>query len=282
MSQKQTGDARCTSSAIDATEDLEENMPGPSNLSNVLSKEDQTDLESSSISHYDIGNFIQRSSSLSYDEKIDFHKIVGHQRALLLGSSSMTSKHSKLKTKIKLLQPRWFDQHKWLYHSAHDYFKGGCCLIVDFVQQLVPCEEEHCLSETGNTKLILSLGSPKPKLESVSFLQWMIANTRIFHMLLFSNRLPTPCDIRDYLQYTVKVMHLAKNMTGYLYYIAMMNFTVYRVLMGALGVQIIIVFTKLFWSPDTISVLLALRKGGQGPREVRHFCYHIPYNRIDR
>ena len=70
-SQKQTGDAGCTSSAIDATEDLEESMPGPSHLSNVQSKEDQTDLESSSISHYDIGNFIQRSSSLSYNEKID-------------------------------------------------------------------------------------------------------------------------------------------------------------------------------------------------------------------
>ena len=69
--QKQTGDAGCTSSAIDATEDLKETMPGPSHLSNVSSKEDQTDLESSSISHYGIGNFIQRSSSLSYNEKID-------------------------------------------------------------------------------------------------------------------------------------------------------------------------------------------------------------------
>ena len=53
-SQKQTGDAGCTSSAIDATEDIEESMPGPGHLSNVQSKEDQTDLESSSISH----NFI--------------------------------------------------------------------------------------------------------------------------------------------------------------------------------------------------------------------------------
>ena len=59
-SQKQTGDAGCTSSATDATEDLEESMPGPSHLSNVQSKEDQTNLESSSISQYDIGNFIQR------------------------------------------------------------------------------------------------------------------------------------------------------------------------------------------------------------------------------
>ena len=34
-SQKQTGDAGCTSSAIDATEDLEESMHGPGHLSNV-------------------------------------------------------------------------------------------------------------------------------------------------------------------------------------------------------------------------------------------------------
>ena len=40
-SQKQTGDAGCTSSAIDATEDLEESMPRPCHLSNVQSKEDQ-------------------------------------------------------------------------------------------------------------------------------------------------------------------------------------------------------------------------------------------------
>ena len=101
-SQKQTGDAGCTSSAIDATEDLEESMLGPSHLSNVQSKEDQTDLESSSISHYDIGNFIQRSSSLSYNEKIDILQNCWKPTSLLLGSSSMTSKHSKLKTEIKL------------------------------------------------------------------------------------------------------------------------------------------------------------------------------------
>ena len=35
---------------------LEKSMPGPSHLSNIQSKEDQTDLESSSISHYGIGN----------------------------------------------------------------------------------------------------------------------------------------------------------------------------------------------------------------------------------
>ena len=107
-SQKQTGDAGCT---IDATEDLEESMPGPSRLSNVQSKEDQTDLESSSISHYVIGNFIQRSSSLSYKQQYD----------------QQTFK-TKDRNKVISFQPRWFDQHKWLYYSAHDDFKGGWCL----------------------------------------------------------------------------------------------------------------------------------------------------------
>ena len=37
----------------------------------------------------------------------------------------------------------------------------------------------------------------------------MIANTRIFHSLLFAGKLPTARDIRDYLAYTVKVMELA-------------------------------------------------------------------------
>ena len=37
-SQKQTGDAGCTSSAIDTTEELEESMQGPSHLSNLQSK----------------------------------------------------------------------------------------------------------------------------------------------------------------------------------------------------------------------------------------------------
>ena len=57
--------------------------------------------------------------------------------------------------------------------------------------------------------LVLSHGQQRPRLSNVSWQQWVIANTRIFHALLFSSKLPTLQDIRDYLAYTVKVMELA-------------------------------------------------------------------------
>ena len=129
-SQKQTSDTGCTSSAIDATEDLEESMPGPSHLSNVQSKEDQTDLESSSISHYDIGNFIQRSSSLSYNEKIDILQNCWKPTSSFTRKQQYDQQTFKTidRNKVISFQPKWFDQHKWLYYSAHDDFKGGWCL----------------------------------------------------------------------------------------------------------------------------------------------------------
>ena len=43
-------------------------------------------------------------------------------------------------------------------------------------------------------------------------LPWVVANTRIFHHLLFANKLPTSRDLRDYLAYTVKIMELGANM----------------------------------------------------------------------
>ncbi len=57
--------------------------------------------------------------------------------------------------------------------------------------------------------LVLSHGQQRPRLSNVSWQQWVIANTRIFHALLFSSKVPTLQDIRDYLAYTVKVMELA-------------------------------------------------------------------------
>ena len=105
-------------------------MPGPSYLSNVQSKEDQTDLESSSISHYDIGNFIQRSSSLSYNEKIDILQNCWKPTSSFTRKQQYDKQTFKTKDRNKVIsfQPRWFDQHKWLYYSAHDDFKGGWCL----------------------------------------------------------------------------------------------------------------------------------------------------------
>ena len=58
-------------------------------------------------------------------------------------------------------------------------------------------------------RLVVAYGQQRPRLESVTLTQWVIANTRIFHTLLFANKLPTPRDVKEYLAYTVKVMELA-------------------------------------------------------------------------
>ena len=81
--------------------------------------------------------------------------------------------------------------------------------IVDFIPSIVPQETEEVLSHMGHSRLVLSYGQQRPRLSSVSWQQWVIANTCIFHALLFSSKLPTTQDIRDYLAYTVKVMELA-------------------------------------------------------------------------
>ena len=74
-------------------------------------------------------------------------------------------------------------------------------------------EEEKVITGDSHTKLTFSIGSTKPKLESVTVEQYSIANLRIFYELLFSNRLPTMEDIREYLSFSIKVMELAKRYT---------------------------------------------------------------------
>ena len=71
--------------------------------------------------------------------------------------------------------------------------------IIDFIDKLVPNSDEHTISEVGSTRLLVSFGSKKPKLESVSLAQWVIGNTRIFHTLLQLGRLPSQADVKHYL-----------------------------------------------------------------------------------
>ena len=81
--------------------------------------------------------------------------------------------------------------------------------IVDFFLSIVPQTTEEVISDMGHSPLILSHGQQHPRLSNVSWQQRVIANTRIFHALLFSSKLPTLQDTRDFLAYTVKVMELA-------------------------------------------------------------------------
>ena len=81
--------------------------------------------------------------------------------------------------------------------------------IVDFVDKIVTNTEDRTISDLGNTKLVISSGPKKPKLESLSIAQWVVGNTRIFHSLLSSGKLPFAQDVQHYLAYTVKIMELS-------------------------------------------------------------------------
>ena len=62
--------------------------------------------------------------------------------------------------------------------------------IIDFVDNIVPREDKRTLSDGGNTKLIVSYGPKKPRLEQVTLNQWVVStNTRIFNNLLASYKL---------------------------------------------------------------------------------------------
>ena len=78
--------------------------------------------------------------------------------------------------------------------------------------RLRPTEEEKVIStDSGSqTKLLLSIGHKKPKLENISVEEYGIANLRIFYELLTSAKLPTAADIRDYLSYSIKIFELAR------------------------------------------------------------------------
>ena len=81
-------------------------------------------------------------------------------------------------------------------------------LIIDFVTNIVPQEEEETLGNQGSAKIVVTYGPKKPKLEFISIPQWVVANTRIFYTLLPESKLSTQSAIQDYLAYTVEIMEL--------------------------------------------------------------------------
>ena len=98
---------------------------------------------------------------------------------------------------------------------SSDTGQGKPLRVVDFVSRLCPVEEEKVISTDSGytTKLMLSFGGNKVKLESITIEQFNIANLRIFYELLSSNKLPTSDDLRDYLSYSIKVLELARKYT---------------------------------------------------------------------
>ena len=63
--------------------------------------------------------------------------------------------------------------------------------IVDFLSNIVSKESEKTLTDLGGSHLVISYGQQRPRLESVTLSQWVVANTQIFHNLLSANKLPT-------------------------------------------------------------------------------------------
>ena len=131
------------------------------------------------------------------------------------------------------LSTAWFPQHNSFQHSSYQspppsqefdanasasemFFKprkiakgNKPSLIVDFVTNIIPQDEEETLSNQGQAKIVVSYGPKKPKLETVTVQQWVIANTRIFYSLLAEGKLAGQKAIQDYLIYTVKEMELS-------------------------------------------------------------------------
>ena len=62
-------------------------------------------------------------------------------------------------------------------------------IIVDFVDNIVPREDERTISDGGNAKLIVSYGPKKPKLEQVTLQQWVVSKATIFYNLLANRKL---------------------------------------------------------------------------------------------
>lgn len=81
--------------------------------------------------------------------------------------------------------------------------------IVDFLDNIVAKHEERTIADGGNTKLVVSYGLKRPRLEQVSLPQWVVSNTRIFYNLLFRRMLSTQSDVQNYLAYTIKIMELS-------------------------------------------------------------------------
>lgn len=87
-------------------------------------------------------------------------------------------------------------------------------LIPDFVSSLpVVLEEdqETVLGASGGTQIILKTNhEKKPKLTSITFLQWSAANFRIMHTFVKEGALSSMTDIMSYISYGTKVSELAK------------------------------------------------------------------------
>ena len=115
---------------------------------------------------------------------------------------------------------------------SNDGTRGKPLRIIDFVSRARPTEEEKILSYDRNCKLSFILNDSKPKLKNVTVEQFSIANLRIFYELLFSKKLGTMQEVREYLSYSVKILELA---TKYSWESVLLYDDEYRILQHTYG-----------------------------------------------
>lgn len=86
--------------------------------------------------------------------------------------------------------------------------------IVDYVPSLCIDNNEQILSSQDGSEIVLKTGAKKPKLESVSQMQWVAANSRILAKLLLEGKLGLEA-VAQYLAYNVKIASLAQRYAWY-------------------------------------------------------------------
>ena len=85
--------------------------------------------------------------------------------------------------------------------------------IVDFVPITGDTpQSEQLLSSDGGGDVVLRTGPRKPKLETISQMQWTAANARILAKLLIDGKLASE-NVAHYLSYTVKIALLSQRFT---------------------------------------------------------------------
>ena len=142
-----------------------------------------------------------------------------------------------------------------------DATRGKPLRITDFVSRLRPNDDEKVLSCDNYCKLTLSLNDTKPKLTSISVEQYNIANLRIFYEFLYSKKLVSMQDVRDYLSFSVKVLELA---TKYTWESVLLYDDEFRILQHTYGFP---------WSTDNShlhEVVLIPRWAAALPRSLGH------------
>ena len=77
--------------------------------------------------------------------------------------------------------------------------------VIDFVNNIIPHEDERMIrvDSIGFTRLLIKYEKHKPKLESMTAAQWIVANTQIMHRLISSKHLVLYDDTKSYFAYHI-------------------------------------------------------------------------------